>query len=313
MLANIDLLIAVLLAIVLGMLSGYMLSSYERSVKRVVSPLFRISVILLVAVLGFSGGSSITRYEYTSTPYIFLSIIAALLSGFLSVAFSALLERISGAPLDTQTNTSSSVSKPLFPIIVLIAFIASTSLGAIAGLAVDKQYISLVSNILLIVLIYSVCVELGTDREYVKRSIYMAPKYWYIWVGTIIGSLVSGMAIQYIFGIRFSISSSLAMGWYSYIAGYAYTAYGEEASLYSFLQNYFREALTYIVIPVLSRITRSASLIAYGGVTTMDNTLPVYISYLGKEYSFIAISNGVILTILAPIVVQTTDLILRNI
>ncbi len=54
------------------------------------------------------------------------------------------------------------------------------------------------------------------------------------------------------------------MGWYSYIAGYTYTSYGEEASLYSFLQNYFREASTYIVIPMLSKKIRSASLIAYG-------------------------------------------------
>jgi hypothetical protein len=36
-------------------------------------------------------------------------------------------------------------------------------------------------------------------------------------------------------------------------------------------------------------------------------------AYLGKEYYFIAISNGVILMMLAPAVVQTTDLILRNI
>jgi uncharacterized membrane protein YbjE (DUF340 family) len=194
-----------------------------------------------------------------------------------------------------------------------MTFIASTSFGAIAGLSVDKEHISLISDILLIVLIYSVSVEMGMDRDSIRRSIHAASKYWYVWVGTIIGSLMSGMVIQYIFNIRFSISSSLAMGWYSYIAGYTYTSYGEEASLYSFLQNYFREASTYIVIPMLSKKIRSASLIAYGGVTTMDNTLPVYMAYLGKEYYFIAISNGVILTMLAPAVVQTTDLILRNI
>jgi uncharacterized membrane protein YbjE (DUF340 family) len=197
--------------------------------------------------------------------------------------------------------------------VILIAFIASTSFGAITGLPVDKERISLISDILLIVLIYSVSVDLGIERNSIRRSIYATPKYWYVWVGTIIGNLMFGMILQYIFSMRFSISSSLAMGWYSYIAGYTYTAYGEEASLHSFLQNYFREASTYIVIPMLSKRIRSASLIAYGGVTTMDNTLPVYMAYLGKEYYFIAISNEVILTMLAPVVVQTTDLILRNI
>jgi uncharacterized membrane protein YbjE (DUF340 family) len=64
---------------------------------------------------------------------------------------------------------------------------------------------------------------------------------------------------------------------------------------------------------MLSKKIRSASLIAYGGVTIMDNALPVYMAYQEKEYYFIAISNGVILTMLAPAVVQTTDLILRNI
>ncbi len=313
MLASIDLLVAVLLAITLGILTGYMISGHDRFARRIVSPVFRISVILLVVVLGFSGGSSMALYEYISTFYIFLSIAAALLSGLLSVTFSALLERILRSHINTKTGPPNSVSTPLFHMLIFIAFIASTSFGAITGLPVDRERISLISDTLLVVLIYSVSVELGMDRDSTRRSIYAAPKYWYVWVGTVIGSLVSGMVIQYIFSIRFSISSSLAMGWYSYIAGYTYTAYGEEASLYSFLQNYFREASTYIVIPMLSKRIRSASLVAYGGVTAMDNTLPVYMAYLGKEYYFIAISNGVILTMLAPVVVQITDLILRNI
>jgi len=293
-----------------------MISGHDRFARRIVFPVFRISVILLVVVLGFSGGSSMALYEYISTfyiSYLYISITAALLSGLLSVTSSALLERILGSHINIKTSPPSSVSTPIFPMAILIAFIASTSFGAITGLPVDKERISLISDILLIVLIYSVSVELGIDRDSIRRSIYATPKYWYVWVGTIIGNLMSGMILQYIFSMRFSISSSLAMGWYSYIAGYTYTAYGEEVSLHSFLQNYFREASTYIVIPMLSERIRSASLIAYGGVTTMDNTLPVYMAYLGKEYYFIAISNEVILTMLAPVVVQTTDLILRNI
>ncbi|MDT7896210.1 MAG: hypothetical protein RQ855_08415 [Desulfurococcales archaeon] len=72
MLASIDLLVAVLLAIALGISTGYMISGHDRFARRVVSPVFRISVILLVFVLGFSGGSSMARYEYISTFYIFL-------------------------------------------------------------------------------------------------------------------------------------------------------------------------------------------------------------------------------------------------
>jgi uncharacterized membrane protein YbjE (DUF340 family) len=196
LLASIDLLVAVLLAIALGISTGYMISGHDRFARRVVSPVFRISVILLVFVLGFSGGSSMARYEYISTFYIFLSIAAALLSGLLSITSSALLERILGSHINTKTSPPSSVSTPIFSMVILMAFIASTSFGAKTGLSVDKEHISLISDILLIVLIYSVSIEMGMDRDSIRRSIYAASKYRYVWVGTIIGSLMSGMVIQ---------------------------------------------------------------------------------------------------------------------
>jgi hypothetical protein len=93
-----------------------------------------------------------------------------------------------------------------------MTFIASTSFGAITGLSVDKEHIPLISDILLIVLIYSVSVEMGMDRDNIRRSIYAASKYWYVWVGTIIGSLMSGMVIQYISNIRFSVLNILITG-----------------------------------------------------------------------------------------------------
>jgi uncharacterized membrane protein YbjE (DUF340 family) len=44
-------------------------------------------------------------------------------------------------------------------------------------------------------------------------------------------------------------------------------------------------------------------LISVGGATTMDDTLPVYVSVLGRDYSVASISNGLLLTVVVPIVV----------
>ncbi|MGC8571263.1 MAG: lysine exporter LysO family protein [Caldivirga sp.] len=122
-------------------------------------------------------------------------------------------------------------------------------------------------------------------------------------VSALLGSVIAGSLLSFIFNIRLntSLAIALGMGWYTFtgpvVALYAGPYYG----LLAFLSNFLREQLTFILVPFIPGSPQA--LISIGGATTMDDTLPVYVSVLGKDYSVASISNGLLLTILVPIIV----------
>jgi Predicted membrane protein len=130
--------------------------------------------------------------------------------------------------------------------------------------------------------------------------------YIYLPIGAILGSFISGLFIYLLILKQYVLVSSLGMGWYTYTSSFLLSTYGIEASFFGFLQNYLRELLTFFLIPFLSRYFKSYSLIAFGGATTMDNTLPVYILILGKQSTAACLINGIIITFAVPLILFIT-------
>lgn len=117
------------------------------------------------------------------------------------------------------------------------------------------------------------------------------------------GSLMAGAALSPILRIplKESLAVALGFGWYTF-DGPAVAAYaGPYLGVMAFLANFLREQLTFAVVPLLPG--NPAALISMGGATTMDDTLPLYAAVLGREYSVPAMVNGLILTLIVPIIV----------
>ncbi|BBD73124.1 hypothetical protein HS1genome_1513 [Sulfodiicoccus acidiphilus] len=121
----------------------------------------------------------------------------------------------------------------------------------------------------------------------------------------LLGSAVGAGLFSFLTGLRFNVALGIAlgMGWYSFtgpaIAAYVSPYYGVVA----FLVNFLREQVTYVLVPALRR--DEVGLLALGGATTMDDTLPVFVSTFGPEAGVSAAVNGVILTLIVPILVTT--------
>jgi uncharacterized membrane protein YbjE (DUF340 family) len=62
----------------------------------------------------------------------------------------------------------------------------------------------------------------------------------------------------------------------------------------------FREVLTLLFIPLLSKYIHPWAGIAAGGATAMDTTLPVIVKAWGADYAIQSFTSGVILSLLAP-------------
>jgi len=118
------------------------------------------------------------------------------------------------------------------------------------------------------------------------------------------GAVVASVAVTPLSGVGFNanLAAALGMGWYSFtgpaLAAYVSPYYGVAA----FLVNFFREQLTYVLVPAVRR--NQVGLLALGGATTMDDTLPVFVSTFGPESGVSAAVNGVLLTLLVPLMVS---------
>ncbi len=121
----------------------------------------------------------------------------------------------------------------------------------------------------------------------------------------ILGGVISSI-FMFFLSIRpfnLALAISLGSGWYSYTGPIVAKYYGPIYGVIGFLVNFLREQFTFSLIPLYLRI-RSTPLgaVAVGGATSMDTTLGFYVDVLGYEYGVGAMINGVILTLLVPII-----------
>ena len=113
-------------------------------------------------------------------------------------------------------------------------------------------------------------------------------------------SLASSLALGKPLHYTFALISG--MGWYSFTGPFVAGWLGPQAGFTAFMFNILREQVAFILPPFLRR--PRAAMLSLGGATTMDNTLPVYISLYGREVAVASVSHGAILTLLVPVLLS---------
>lgn len=184
------------------------------------------------------------------------------------------------------------------PLIFIAALVAGWVLGALTHLQPPAILIDygLIPLAALAGLLTSVGVDLRSLSGYGRIGILSA-------VSSIAGSAAAGLLLSYILkvNINASLAISLGMGWYTFTGPMVAVRLGPMYGMLGFLANLFREQLTYITVPLVPG--GPVALISMGGATSMDDTLPVYVTVLGSDYAAASIVSGVLLTIAVPIVV----------
>ncbi|AEK72706.1 membrane protein, conserved [Thermococcus sp. 4557] len=123
-------------------------------------------------------------------------------------------------------------------------------------------------------------------------------------LGTLLGSLLGGIAASLILGIelRWGLAVAAGCGWYS-LAGPLIAQYSTVYGTLGFLANLTREIFTVLLYPVAIGKMRKELAVSMGGATTMDTTLPIMTKFGGSEVALIAFVHGFVLTALVPFVV----------
>ncbi|SJZ35396.1 lysine exporter LysO family protein [Selenihalanaerobacter shriftii] len=190
-------------------------------------------------------------------------------------------------------------------IAILISIISGVLVGKFIVAPEMANSLGQVTTYFLAILLLGIGIDIGRNKDVIAKvkqigwKIITVPLM--VAAGSILGAILSGLILQ----LPFNESSAIGagFGWYSLSGVLITKAYDVQVGSLAFLTNVFRELLAIILIPILAKTEGKISLIAPGGATTMDTTLPLIVKSSNSEIGVIAFVNGVILSSLVPILV----------
>lgn len=186
-----------------------------------------------------------------------------------------------------------------------LVLIVTLALGVFAGMFAGEgvEGFTQLSSWLLLVLVFSVGIDIGMNRDAFVQIKKMGVKILVIPLCVAVGSLLGGVAVALITreSVKECLAISSGMGWYS-LSGIMITEAGNPvAGAISFLSNVIREILTFVVVPFLAKYLNFYCAIAPGGATAMDTTLAVISRNTNGKIAVIAFVSGITLTMIVPV------------
>lgn len=187
--------------------------------------------------------------------------------------------------------------------------LAAVLLGAITGfLLVPEsflQYIGTIMDFGLCALLFFVGIDLGKNKEVfiqikeLGAGIIALP--FIVAVGSIFGAVLVGTFLGYAPNESAAIGSGFA--WYT-LAPIIIAPYSAEISAVAFLANVTREVCAILIIPMVASRIGYMEAVSTTGAAGMDTLLPVVSKATDPKTAIICFVNGVVLTMLVPVLVS---------
>ena len=190
--------------------------------------------------------------------------------------------------------------------LIILSFFATGLLLGISRIFPAEWVQSNLSFYVLCLLMFSVGISIGQDRNAFRQFRSLSPRMLFLPVMTVFGTYLGVMVVGLFFRER-TLTEYLAVGsgfgYYS-LSSILITQYkGVELGTIALLANIFREILTLLLAPWMVKYFGKLALISAGGATTMDTTFPLIVRNSGKEYSIVSIYHGFIMDFSVPFLV----------
>ncbi|MBK2356711.1 LysO family transporter [Francisella hispaniensis] len=304
------------LILFLVLLIGYYAFNLRKTLKvvRLINRLLDLIVILIIFLLGYN--FSIFTHTNTivievigiSLGYTTIIFITNIVGILIYCKYNKMIKTnyVSITLQDKQDNVLITILKASKYLIYLV-------LGYILGEIININVTSIIDNIVFIFLL-ALMLIIGAllKLENVSLKDLFKNKETLFIVIIVIGlSIGSGMFISFITNIPFkqSIMISSGLGWYSLSVVLNTDFLGEYYGMITFMVDFSREVLVIVMIPLLKRYL-SVELVGYAANTAMDFCLPVIRNNYGNKIVPLAITIGLMLTIITPALLVLENIIL---
>lgn len=188
---------------------------------------------------------------------------------------------------------------------ILAAVITGALLGYFVVPEEFLQYIGTIMDIGLCALLFFVGIDLGKNKEVFVQirelgmGIVALP--FVVAAGSIFGAMLVGIFAGYAPNESAAIGSGFA--WYT-LAPIIIAPYSAEISAVAFLSNVTREVTAILMIPFIAHKIGYLEAVSTTGAAGMDTLLPVVSKATDPKTAIICFVNGVVLTMLVPVLVS---------
>ena len=167
-----------------------------------------------------------------------------------------------------------------------------------------KDTLDLILMSALDVMIFIAGIEIGSNRGILKRicNLHSALLALAIPLAVACGSICGALLLGHIAGLS-AYDSLLVGGGYSFSSVVISAMYSTEIGTVAFLANMMREISGFFLIPLLVRVHKFLAL-APSGAATMDSGLPVVIKYTNLHVGMYSFINGLVLTLIVPVLIS---------
>ncbi len=155
-------------------------------------------------------------------------------------------------------------------------------------------------------LLFLVGVEIGANTRVWQVAKSQNIKILLVPLSAVLGTLL-GVALFSVFvpgvGLKESLAVGSGFGYYTLASVLIAEIGGKTLGVVALLSNIMREMATLLVAPMMARYFGRLAPIVSGGATSMDTTLPIITRSVGTDFAVISVVNGVVLTLLAPLLI----------
>lgn len=190
--------------------------------------------------------------------------------------------------------------------LALLSLLGGIFCGMFLFSAQSVEILGLVSEYALYILMFSVGMSIGTNKEIFSKLRSFGLSVLLIPAAITSASVLSGFLCAPITGLtlRDSVCITSGLGWYSLTGVMLTDLSGATVGTVAFLSNLMREMLSFFSIPLIAKHLNYYCAIAPAGATSEDTTLPMMIKYTSEEITVISVVNGVVCSAAVPVLVN---------
>lgn len=188
-------------------------------------------------------------------------------------------------------------------------FLAIFALGLLIGglhLFRDVVLLENVINYILYAMMIVVGISIGSDPHlsghFKWRNLHLLLVPFSVILGTALGMCLYHLFFKFP-DILNLFAIGCGMGYYSLSSILITKVSGNTIGMIALLANIFRELTTFVIAPFLAKYIDKMGPVASAGATSSDTTLPVIMKYSGKDYVLISVLNGIVITLLVPVMI----------
>ncbi|ADJ16894.1 predicted membrane protein (plasmid) [Halalkalicoccus jeotgali B3] len=312
---------ALLIALLVGGVLGYYLP-FSRTQQIGDGIIFVGLAILLIAIGAQLGGDDQILQDLNTIGGSALvlclgTIIGSIMCVYLSLVITSIADPLSAPSEENELTDQGSPSErgadgfdwkiTALIFISLVVGLRFSTIGLSEHLVTSLGFIS---DYALLALLFGVGVTVGSDTEALRHIVHIGWAVLLIPVAVAVGSILGGVLVGMVINMPVTHAAAVAagFGWYSYAGVVVFDLGGMKLGAIAFLANLFREIVTFLVLPAVTKYFGGVTSIAPGGATTMDVTLPLIQRVSGEKFVIPALINGLVLsvtaTVLIPIILE---------